>query len=371
VTGRKRLLIGIGVVAVATGVALSVVPDARTQQQVAPLAEAVTDLVRSLPPADGPLDPARTDSMLARAAAMRPLSSLLVWHRGELVVEEYYRGMRPDRAVNLKSVSKTLLSPLVGIALRDSLFANIEQPLRELLPEYYARLDGSPADDPRKDDIRLSHLLDMSSGLQTTSFGNYGAWVASPDWGWDQLRRPIQCRPGRCFEYTTGGTHLIGIAIARAAGKNLRQYARESLFGPMGIDLPGWDRDPQGNYLGGNNMALRPRDLLSIGVLYLQGGMYEGRQLVPRQWILDSWEARFRSPWNGHRYGSLWWRERWGGETAHFAWGYGGQYLVIVPRLDLVIVTTSALERRERGHTRQMRQFFNRYAVPAFRPRSN
>ena len=231
---RNRLLIGTVLGILATGVALSVAPNARTQQQVAQLAEGA-ELVPIQPPADGPLDPARTDSMLAQAASMRPLSSLLVWHRGELVIEEYYSGMRADRAVNLKSVSKTLLSPLVGIALRDSLFASIDQPLRELLPEYYARLDGSPADDPRKDDIRLSHLLDMSSGLQTTSFGNYGSWVASPDWGWDQLRRPIECRPGRCFEYTTGGTHLVGIALARAAGKTLRQYARESLFGPMGI----------------------------------------------------------------------------------------------------------------------------------------
>jgi CubicO group peptidase (beta-lactamase class C family) len=348
------------VAAAATGI--------RAQQQPPFLAETLPEAVRELPSPDGPLVPARLDSMLARAAGMRPLSSLLVWHRDELVVEEYYRGMRANRAVNLKSVSKTLLSPLVGIALRDSLFASVDQPLRQLLPDYYARLDRSPADDPRKDDIRLQHLLDMSAGLETTSFGNYGEWVASADWGWDQLRRPVECRPGRCFEYSTGSSHLVGIALAKAAGTDLRRYARRVLFGPMGIELPAWDRDPQGNYLGGNNMALRPLDLLSIGRLYLDGGRWEGAQLVPEDWVEESWHARFRSPWNGHRYGHLWWSDRWGGETAHFAWGYGGQYLVIVPRLGLVIVATSALERRERGHTRQMRRFFHRYAIPAFRP---
>ncbi len=367
--GRNRslvlLVLGFSVLLV---LVVSAVPSGRARPVPAAISETASARTPVLPSPDGPLDPALLDSLLARAAGMRPLSSFLVWHRGELVVNKYYRGMRADRVVNLKSVSKTLLSPLVGIALRDSLFDSVEQPIRDLLPGYYARLDASSADNPRKDEILLRHLLDMSSGLETTSFGNYGGWIASADWGWDQLRRPLECRPGRCFEYTTGGTHLIGIALAKAADTDLRRYARRVLFDPLGIQLPGWDRDPQGNYLGGNNMALRPRDLLSIGVLYLDGGRFEGRQLVPEDWIDESWQPRFRSPWNGHGYGHLWWSESWGGETAHFAWGYGGQYLVIVPRLDLVIVATSALERREAGHTRRMRRFFDRYAIPAFRP---
>lgn len=349
-------------------VIVSATAPGRARQAPADITDVIPHLSPTLPSPDGPLDPARVDSMLARAAGMRPLSSLLVWHRGELVVEEYYRGMQGNRTVNLKSVSKTLLSPLVGIALQDSLFKSIEQPIRELLPELYARLDASSADDPLKDEIRLRHLLDMSSGLQTTSFRNYGGWVASADWGWDQLRRSLLCRPGRCFEYSTGGTHLVAIALARAAGTDLRRYARRVLFDPLDIVLPAWDRDPQGNYLGGNNMALRPRDLLKIGVLHLNGGRFDGQQLVPEHWIEESWRPRFRSPWNGHGYGRLWWSEAWGGETARFAWGYGGQYLVIVPRLDLVIVATAALERRETGHTRRMRRFFDRYAIPAFRP---
>jgi len=369
VNGRTRIYLGLLLgLAVLVGLVISAAPTTRAGPVTSVMSEPVPEPPVSPPSADGPLDPTRLDTLLARAAAMRPLSSFLVWHRGELVVEQYYRGMRADRAVNLKSVSKTLLSPLVGIALRDSLFESVEQPIRELLPGYYARLDGSAADDPRKDEIRLRHLLDMSSGLQTTSFRNYGGWVASVDWGWDQLRRPLECRPGRCFEYTTGGTHLIGIALARAADTDLRRFARRVLFDPLNIELPGWDRDPQGNYLGGNNMALRPLDLLSIGVLHLNGGRFDGQQLVPEAWIEQSWKPRFRSPWNGHGYGHLWWSETWGQETARFAWGYGGQYLVIVPRLDLVIVATSALERREAGHTRQMRRFFDTTAIPAFRP---
>lgn len=323
---------------------------------------------RTLLPADGPLDLVRLDSMLAEAERIRPLSSLVVWHRGEMVVERYYRGMRADQATNIKSASKTLLSPLVGIALRDSLIESVDVPLRQIVPDLYARLDASSADDPRKDAIRLRDLMDMSSGLETTSFRNYGAWAASPDWGWDQLRRPMECEPGRCYQYSTGVTHLLGIALAEAAGRDLRSWAGEVLFQPLDITVPAWDRSPRGYYLGGNNMALRPRDLLKIGVLYLNDGVWDGRRLLPAGWVEASWQPRFRSPWNGMGYGSLWWASDWGGERVFSAWGYGGQFLVVVPRLELAVVATSSLNRGERGHNRRMRRFFDSHVIPAFQP---
>lgn len=332
-----------------------------------PIPVEAPDRASRLPPADGPLDPARLDSMLAVAEGIRPLSSLLVWHRGELAVERYYGGMRADRTTNLKSASKTLLSALVGIALRDSLIRDVDVSLRELLPDLYARLDASAsADDPRKDDIRLRHVLDMSTGLETTSFHNYGEWAASSDWGWDQLRRPMECRPGSCYQYSTGVTHLLAIALADAAGRDLRSWATDVLFEPLDIPLPAWDRSPRGYYLGGNNMALRPRDLLKIGVLYLQDGQWEGEQLLSPEWIESSWRPRFRSPWNGMGYGHLWWMSDWGGEQVYSAWGYGGQFLVVVPRLDLAVVATSSLARGERGHNRRMRRFFDDHVIPAF-----
>ncbi|MGH7540904.1 MAG: serine hydrolase domain-containing protein, partial [Gemmatimonadota bacterium] len=302
-----------------------------------------------------------------RARDMPPLNSLLAARRGEIVLEEYFRGMRADRAVNVKSISKTLLSPLVGIAIERGLITGPEQPLAELLPDYYRRLEQAGRLDARKRDITLHHLLSMTAGIESTSFGNYGAWVSSRDWVWDQLRRPTVCAPGRCFEYSTGNTHLLSAILQRTSGHDLRRFAGEAFFGPLGIRLPEWDRDPQGRYLGGNNMALRPRDLLGFGQLFLDGGRHEGRQLVPEAWIEASWRPNATSPWNGHRYGYLWWMDDWGGERAYFAWGYGGQYIVLVPRLDLVAVVTSALGARgERGHTRRLRDFFDEYLIPAF-----
>lgn len=313
--------------------------------------------------ADAGIDQDRLARAVARAETLAPLSSLLVERGGEVVVERYYRGMRADRTTNLKSISKTLLSPLVGIAIEDGLLEGPEQPLRELLPDYYARLDA--AGRAARRDLTLHHLLSMTTGLESTSFGNYGAWVSSGDWVWDQLRRPVVCRPG-CFEYSTGSTHLISAILTRVSGESLKSYAERTFFGPLGIRLPEWDRDPQGRYLGGNNMALTPRQLLRVGEVFLHGGRWEGRQLVPEAWIERSWEPRATSPWNGHRYGYLWWTETWGGRTARFAWGYGGQYLVIVPSLDLVAVVTSSLSGARRGHTRRLRDFFDDYLIPAF-----
>ena len=319
------------------------------------------------PPAPPLFLPDRMERLLARAESMTALTSLIISRRDSVLVENYYRGMRASQTVNVKSVSKTLLSAMVGIAIRDSLLEGVDQPISELLPDYYEILGGRGSLDPRKNQIEIKHLLSMRTGIETASFGNYGAWVASPDWAYDQLRRPMVCDPDECHEYSTGNTHLLSVILTRRSGKSLRRYMLDELFRPLGIPLGEWDRDPQGRYLGGNNMSLRPRDMLKFGQLYADGGRFEGRQLVPEAWIRASWRPTGSSPWNGHGYGYLWWMRRWGGERAYFAWGYGGQFIVVVPRLDLVAVATSSLRNRERGHTRQMWRFFDRYVVPAFR----
>ena len=294
------------------------------------------------------------------------ITSLLIARRDSLIVERYWRGMQADRTVNIKSASKTLLSPLVGIAIRDGLLDGLDQPLSELLPDYYARLRARDDWDPRKEDIRLHHLLTMQTGLETTSFRNYGAWVSSPDWAWDQLRRPLRCDPGTCHAYSTGTTHLLSVILTRASGRSLRRYLRDELLEPMGIPLGEWDRDPQGIYLGGNNMPLRPRDMLKIGQLFADRGWYEGRPLIPEEWIEASWRPRGTSPWNGHRYGFLWWTETWAARTAHFAWGYGGQFIIVIPELELVVAMTSSLSSGQRGSSRQLRKFMDQRIVPAF-----
>jgi CubicO group peptidase (beta-lactamase class C family) len=134
-----------------------------------------------------------------------------------------------------------------------------------------------------------------------------------------------------------------------------RAYMQQKHFAPLGIKLAGWARDPQGNDFGGNEMRFTPRDMLKIGELYRTNGRYNGKQIVPADWIRKSWGEYATSPWNGHRYGYMWWTRVSERESAgtrerepvkvHFAWGYGGQFIFVVPAKQLVIVATSSLSK--------------------------
>ena len=304
------------------------------------------------------------EGILDRGEELNPLSSLIISWKGEVVAERYYRGMRSNRTINVKSVSKSLLSPLVGIAIRDSLLEGVHQKLIDLLPDYAEEIEES-----HRDEILLHHVLSMTTGLEGTSFQNYGAWVSSSDWVKFALERPAVCPPSACMTYSTGNSHLVAVILARASGRDLRSYAREVFFRPLGIALPTWDRDPQGNYLGGNNMALRPRDMLRIGEVFLNEGRWGEQQVVPASWIKRMWDVYAVSPWNGHRHGYYWWSRTFGGEKTHFAWGYGGQYIFIVPQLDLVVVMTSSLTGRPRGvnHNRVVQDFLSDEIIPLVR----
>jgi len=293
--------------------------------------------------------PANLAAAFRLADRIRPLTSLLVSQHGELLGERYYHGFSRSRVFNVKSVSKTILSALVGIAIEEGHLAGTEQPLAELLPGDF---DGIR--DPRKRAITVGDLLSMQAGLETTSFGNYGAWVASSDWIRAALRKPVECPPGSCWEYSTGNYHLLSAALTRATGISTREFARRELLGPLGIPARPWDRGPRGYYLGGNNMAFTPPELLRFGEMYLDGGRWEGDQVVPSEWVQRSWTLRVVSPWNGNDYGYGWWSRQVAGERVYFAWGYGGQYLFLVPRLELAVVATAdpGLERgrREADH---------------------
>ena len=301
------------------------------------------------------------DDLLDQAEDLNPLNSLLISWKGELVAERYYRGMRANKTVNVKSVSKSLLSPLVGIAIRDGLLENTDQKLASLLPNYADLIAAS-----HRDKITLHHVLSMTTGLEGTSFQNYGPWVASKDWVKFAMEQPVACAPADCMTYSTGNSHLISVILSKTSGKDLRTYARDVLYRPLGIALPTWDKDPQGYFLGGNNIGLRARDMMRFGELYLNKGRYNGKQLVPADWIERSWQAYTISPWNGHRHGYFWWSRTFGGQKTHFAWGYGGQYIFIVPELELVVVVTSSLRNRPRGvnHNQAVQDFLADEIIP-------
>ena len=306
------------------------------------------------------LDTSLLNAAYARARQLPRLRSMLVQWKGEIVGEEYYRGNTRATRANIKSASKSIISALVGIAIAQGKIEGTGQPISELLRAETRALDSA------KRAITVGNLLSMRAGLQSTSFENYGSWVTSRDWVANALRRPMVAQPGGEMIYSTGSTHLLSAIITRSTGMSTHAFAQRHLMRPLGIELRPWQADPQGIYFGGNDMYLTPREMLKFGTLYLNGGRVGERQIVPRDWIDSSWTERATSPWNGHRYGYGWWTRTAQLHTVRFAWGYGGQYIFVVPELQLVVVTTSDSDtRREGSHTWTLHRILEDQIIPA------
>ena len=274
-------------------------------------------------------------TVLTEARSLPRLYSLLVSHRGEVIQEHYFNGKGPDNLANVKSVSKSIISALVGIAIDRELLQGPDQTIATFFPEELAS-------HREKGEITIGNLLSMQSGLATTSNRNYGAWVLSNNWIQFALNQPSYDRAGGRMIYSTGNTHLLGAIVARASGMDILQFARRHLFAPMNIHLAAWPTDPQGNYFGGNDMELTPRQMLAFGELYIQGGRKNDKQIISEQWIAASLQARVASPrGQGRHYGYGWWIRDTAGYETPYAWGYGGQFILLVPEENLVVVVTS------------------------------
>jgi CubicO group peptidase (beta-lactamase class C family) len=297
-----------------------------------------------------PAAPPDFEGALALANDWPRLHSLLVSWRGTLVLERYFNGTRATRPANIKSASKSIISALVGIAIDRTLIPGVETPVVKYFPEL------ARAKDPRKLEITIEDLLTMRSGLESTSNRNYGAWVTSRNWVQFALNRPLLSDPGTEMDYSTGNTHLLSAILTKAAGVSTWQFAQNALARPLGVSLPQWPRDPQGIYFGGNDMLLTPKQMVAFGELYLRRGRAGDRQIVPESWIERSMVPRGRSSWSGQSYGYGWWLRDVGGHDAFFAWGFGGQYIFVIPDLELVVVTTSSSTVAEdrRSHRRNV-----------------
>ncbi len=287
------------------------------------------------PPASEP-DTKLIEATVARARELPNLRSLIVSHNGRVLAEQAFQGSRIDRPTNIKSASKTVMSALVGIAIERGILQGVDQPVASLLAQ------SIPADaDPRVRQITVGHLLSMRAGLERTSGRNYGAWIGSGNWVRYALSRPFVDEPGGRMLYSTGSTHLLSAALTRASKRSTLELAREWLGEPLDITIAPWTRDPQGIYLGGNEMALSPRALWRFGEMYRQGGMIDGKRVVSENWIRESWTPRTSSPFTGDTYGYGWFMRNMHGHTAHYAWGFGGQMLYVIPSLGLTAVMTS------------------------------
>lgn len=281
------------------------------------------------------------------------IQSLMIQKEGEIIYEDFRFGMEADRPVNIKSASKSVLSLLVGIAIDKGYLEGTDQTIDSFFVEYFTE---NP--DSIKENITIGNLLTMQSGMETTSFRNYGRWVLSSNWVNFALGMPMTDEPGGDMLYSTGSSHLLSVILTKATGMSTRAFANRYLFEPMDIQVGGWDRDPQGYYMGGNNMALSPEALIKIGSMVMNVGTYNGKEIVSKEWILESVQVYTRSLYNPYNYGYMWWRKPVGKYQLFFAWGNGGQYILIFPELETVVSVTSDLG-RSNGSRRYQDLFFD------------
>ncbi|KAA8999042.1 serine hydrolase [Affinibrenneria salicis] len=303
--------------------------------------------------------------LLDEARTIAPLETVVVARHGVILAERGYRGHSTRAATNIKSASKSVMSALVGIAIDKGVIAGPEQRVAPLLAD---ALPAGP--DPRLNLITIGHLLSMQAGLASTSGPGYGAWVGSHDWVRAALARPFVDQPGGRMVYSTGSTHLLSAILHRTTGLSTLRLARD-WFAPLDdFSIVNWSRDPQGIYLGGNEMTMSPRSLLAFGELYRRGGVTPGgKRVISQAWITASWQPRTQSPYTGDGYGYGWFQTRIAEETVHYAWGYGGQMLYIVPRLALTVVMTSdgAVSAARTGHRDRLHQLLGDI-IRALRP---
>jgi CubicO group peptidase (beta-lactamase class C family) len=281
----------------------------------------------------------------ARAAGLDRLHALLVSWRGDLVVEHYARGYSASRLANIKSASKSVISVLTGIAIDRGLVEGVDDPVASYLPP----LARAPAE---KRGITIEDLLTMRSGLESTSGPGYGPWIRSRNWVQYVLDRPLVSTPGTTMEYSTGTSHLLSAILTRVSKASTWQFAQQAIGRPIGISIARWTRDPQGIYLGGNEMLMTPRQMVAFGEMFVRGGTAKGgRRVVSASWVTESCRPRTRSRWDPTReYGYGWWIQEIGGVPACFAWGHGGQYVLTFRDLDLVVAVTSSTSASEERH---------------------
>lgn len=274
------------------------------------------------------------------AAAISRCRSLLVARHGRLVAEYYFGGADSTTLFDVRSVTKSVLSALIGTALRDGVLPGTTA----TIAPYLAPADTLDATDSI---VTVHDLLTMTSGYQWNeeTGPDYNLWIVTDDHVQYLLDRPHVAAPGATFTYNSAAVHTLGVVLQDAAATPLPVYASDHLFSPLGVDTVAWEQLDRGTVNGGSGIALRGRDLLKLGQLYLQGGWSGAVSVVPQSWVDSVTRPHF--PWRisvgaqrGVTYGMLWWVSD-ASPAAFFAWGYGGQFVYVVPSRDLVVVATT------------------------------
>jgi CubicO group peptidase (beta-lactamase class C family) len=263
------------------------------------------------------------------------LQSLLIARHGKLVFEQYYHGGSKTEMHNMQSITKSITSALVGIALKMNYLKSLDQKIVDFFPEATA----DPSIDSRVKNITINHLLTMSSGIVEENSG-----LDKDDNPFKTaLQQQLKSDPGTQFNYSSLAAHVFTGILARATGESLYDFADKSLFQPLGIKKVIWYTDKNGMNLGCGSSLWQSQDLLKIGQLYLNKGKWNGIEIIPQEYVKQSGKTKISGDFYGVpvTYGYLWFTDTISDKNVFLARGYGGQYLMVIPDLDMTILCTS------------------------------
>ena len=255
-----------------------------------------------------------------------------------VIIDEYYEeGYDEDSVFRFASCTKSLTGMIIGIAIEQGFISGVDAKLSEFFPQFLGT---------DKETITIEHLLGHVSGIYWREWSGgpmFRQLSSSENWLEFVFSQPMEAAPGTFFNYTTGGSHLLAAIIQEATGETANNFAERHLFIPLGMDSVQWRSDPQGITDGGNGVSMTARDAAKLGQLYLDGGSWRDKQIIPRQWVEESTKRQFAgSPCTGE-YGYSWWLHELSGYDVYYAMGAGGQYIFVVPDLNLVTVMAARL----------------------------
>ncbi|MED4531575.1 serine hydrolase [Metabacillus fastidiosus] len=278
------------------------------------------------------------------------INGIVIVRNGYIAYERYYNGYGADEAHHMTSVTKSIISALIGIAIETGYIKNADQKVLDFFPEYVP--DNA---DSKKREITIRHLLTMTAPYPFEDWHEpLDKMCMQPDWVKYTLDILGQKGSIGTFKYSTAGAHLLSAIITRSTGKSARELANEYLFKPIGMkeipdyemnsygfedlfgkNVKGWVKDPNGNSTGGWGLTLTPRDMARFGFLYINSGIWDNKQMISNKWIRES------TAMNPNNYGYLWWLREEDEIFAYLAMGDGGNVICCIPEKDLVVAIAS------------------------------
>jgi CubicO group peptidase (beta-lactamase class C family) len=298
-----------------------------------------SDLLPRADPASRDVDPIALEAAFDAARALSGLDAVVVVRDGRVVGEaERFNGLSETH--HIRSVTKSVTSLLVGIAIDRGFIGSVDDRMVDYLPA------GLNPSDPDADAITLRHLLTHTSGFQWNEDAEWYVWVNNSDPARFILNRPVITAPGSSPVYSTAAVHVLSVVLSEATGMDTEAFAAEVLFQPLGITEYPWGRDRKGRAFGGHGLQLTTEDMAKLGLVLQGHGLYHGTSVVSGEWVRESSAVQVPlggsfGPLSEIDYGLLWWRNGQNPDTAIIAWGWGGQFSVVVPSLNLVVAVSS------------------------------